>query len=121
MLRMRPVLVVCIIGLVAASPAAAQPGTFESETLRLQQDAARRDAVNLSNELNALDARVRTEQALSDLRQQRQGVPVPQLHDDPPPRMGAVAPPATLIYPSTPDAILADSNRKVREASRPPR
>lgn len=104
--------------IVVAAPAAAQT-FFELENLRAQQEAAARRAVAQSNELMALEARLRTEQAVSDLRLQRDAPRLPELPYVPPSsETAATAPPK---YPSVPDALLADSNRRVREASRPPR
>jgi len=103
--------------LAAAMPAASQPTSqFELDSLRIQQEAAARRAVAQANELTALEARLRTEQAVSDLRLQREAPRLPELAYAPP-----AAPAATPKYPSVPDALLADSNRRVREASKPPR
>ena len=107
--------------LATATPAASQPASqFELDSLRIQQEAAARRAVAQANELTALEARLRTEQAVSDLRLQREAPRLPELTYAPP-ASSAVPRSATLKYPSVPDALLADSNRRVREASKPPR
>ena len=104
-----------------ATPAAAQTVTqFELDNLRAQQEAAARRAVAQTNELMALEARLRTEQAVSDLRLQRDAPRLPEMRYEPP-ASSARTPSATPKYPSVPDALLADSNRRVREASQPPR
>ena len=103
--------------LAAATPVGAQP-LFELENLRAQQEAASRRAVAQTNELQALEARLRTEQAVADLRLQRDAPPPPYLPYAP---STSSTPATTPNYPSVPDALLADSNRRVREASRPPR
>jgi len=103
--------------LAAATPAAAQPPYYELDNLRAQQEAASRRVVEQTNQLNALDARVRTDQALLDLQTGRYQQPaVPELRYAP-----AVmpAPGATPKYPSIPEAALADSNRRVQAASKP--
>ena len=107
--------------LAAATPAASQPASqFELDSLRIQQEAAARRAVAQANELTALEARLRTEQAVSDLRLQREAPRLPQLTYVPP-APSESPPAATPKYPSVPDALLADSNRRVRAASKPPR
>ncbi|WP_293676792.1 hypothetical protein [uncultured Phenylobacterium sp.] len=107
--------------LAAAAPAAAQSTLADVENLRAQQEAAARRAVALSNELGALESRLRTEQAITDLRIQREGVRVPELPytDVTTPSSTSAAVPRNL--PSIPDAALADSNRRVRDASQPRR
>lgn len=112
------ILTACVL-LAAAIPAAAQPGQFEIDALRAQQEAATRRAIAQENELSALDARLRAEQALADLRLQRNPPPLPQ---SPYPTSPLAAQPgAAQTLPSIPDATLADSNRRVGEASQPRR
>lgn len=105
--------------LAAATPAMAQSTFGQIEELRAQQEAAARRAVAQANELTALEARLKTEQALSDLQTQRLLPPrAPELTYTPgaPGHAGA-----TPRFPSIPDAALADSNRRVRAASQPKR
>ncbi len=110
-----------ILGLVlaaAAGPAAAQSLYPDLDNLRTQQEAAARRAVAQENELNALESRLRTEQALTDLRAQSSAPRAPQLLYAP-----AVTPTpgAALKMPAIPDAALADSNRRVQAAAQPKR
>jgi len=105
----------------AATSAAAQTiSQFELDNLRAQQEAAARRAVAQTNELMALEARLRTEQAITDLRLQRDAPRLPERRYEPP-ASAVTTPSVTPKYPSVPDALLADSNRRVREASQPPR
>ena len=103
-----------------ATPAAAQSTASEIENLRAQQEAAARRAVAQENELSALQNRLQTEQAVTQLQGQRLLPPrVPDRRYVP--SASGPAPAATLKYPVIPDAALADSNRRVQAASRPPR
>jgi len=101
-----------------AAPALAQNTQLELDNLRAQQQDAARRAVAQDNELSALQNRLQTEQAVTQLQTQR--VLAPRLPD---PVYGAAptgaAAAATPKYPSVPDAALADSNRRVRAASQP--
>ena len=109
------ILSLCLAAVV--TPAAAQPPYYELDNLRAQQEAAARRAVEQTNQLNALDARVRTDQALLDLQTGRYQQPtVPVLRYQP---AVTPAPGATPNYPSIPDSALADSNRRVQAASKP--
>ena len=67
-----------------------------------------------SNELMALEARLRAEQAMADVQAQRTPPAVPSLRYEPP---LSGASPSTARYPSVPDAALSDSNRRVRAAA----
>jgi hypothetical protein len=114
---------VALLFAAAATPAAAQSTFADLENLRVQQEDAARRSVALSNELMALESRLRTEQAIADLRLQRGGALLPEL-----PYAPAVTPaPRTSSsgvsskVPSIPDAALADSNRRVQAASQPRR
>ena len=116
-------LIIALVLAAAATPAVAQSTFADIENLRVQQEAAARRSVALSNELTALESRLRTEQAVADLRVQREGVRIPEL-----PYAPAVTPTprasrsgASSKYPSIPDAALADSNRRVQAASQPRR
>ena len=105
--------------LSAATPAAAQPGLFEIDGLRAQQEAAARRALAQENELMALEARLSTEQAIASLQAQRNPPRVPELLYVPPSPSSPAG--ATRTFPTIPDAALAESNRRVREASQPRR
>jgi hypothetical protein len=113
MMSMRTLIALCI--LAAASPAVGQPTQLQLDDLRIQQQNAERRAIDQSNQLQALDARLRADQAAADLRAQRAGVLVPELRYEPPAPV-----PATLSakYPSMPDAALAESNRRVQDAAK---
>lgn len=108
-----------LLAFLIASPAATQDFGFTTQAqiddLRMQQQLAQQRAIAQSNELMALESRLRTEQAVRDLEFQRALPPrLPQLP------YPAGAPPAridTSKLPSIPDAALADSNRRVRDAS----
>jgi hypothetical protein len=101
-----------------AVPAAAQDiGSTQSQLddLRMQQQLAQQRAVAQHNELFALEARLKTEQAILDLQLQRALPPrVPVL---PYPVGVPAANVDTSKFPSIPDAALAASNRRVQEAS----
>lgn len=113
---MRKLIVLSLLALAAATPAAAQVTQFQLDDLRAQQQAAERRYIDQSNQLQALDNRLRADQAASDLAAQRAGVIVPQLrYPDPTVRTAAAPSPR---YPSMPDAALADSNRRVQDAAR---
>ena len=101
-----------------AAPALAQNTQLEIDNLRAQQEAAARRAVAQTNELTALEARLKTEQALSDLQAQRHPPRAPELLYAP---MVTPAPGALPKLPSIPDAALAESNRRVQAASQPKR
>lgn len=105
--------------LAAAAPAWAQSPTPYTDQLRLgeiqaQQDLARNRMVAQENELMALEARLRTEQALRDIQVQRSLPPLPTLPDDP-----KRPPPAldTSRIATIPDDRLEASNERVREAA----
>jgi hypothetical protein len=98
---------------VLATPVAAQVTQFELDQLRAQQQAAERRAVAQSNELMALEARLRADQAVAELRAPTARAPE-LLYDEPPARGSALA---TAKFPAMSDAALAESNRRVREAA----
>jgi hypothetical protein len=115
---MRPLLIA--LALSAATPAAAQiPGNPGYDYLRAQQEAAQRAAVARQNELMALEANLRAQQAINDL-EFRRAVPVqaPQL---PYPQSVGGGPTSIDLskLPSIPDAALAASNKRVQEIARP--
>jgi hypothetical protein len=115
---MRTLIAVLVLA-AAGAPAAAQDIGVLTQSqiadLQMQQQLLQQRSVAQHNELFALETRLRTEQAVTDLQLQR-ALPVrlPQL---PYP----VAAPTGRIdaskLPSIPDAALAASNRRVQEAS----
>lgn len=98
----------------AASPAAAQHPQTQLDELRAQQEAAQRRAIDQSNQLMALEARLRAEQASADL--QRPAPRVPEIRYKP--ATGGFTPAMPPTYPAVPDSTLADSNRRVQDAAR---
>ena len=113
---MRELMILGVFAITAAAtPAVAQVTQFQLEELRAQQQAAERRAIDQSNQLQALENRLRADQASADLAAQRAGPRVPRLpYADP--TVGASL--VTPKYPSMPDAVLADSNRRVQDAAR---
>lgn len=101
----------------AASPAAAQSTQTQLDDLRMQQQDIQRRAIDQQNQLMALDAQARGEQAAATL--QRPNPPAPSLRYEP--STNTPASTATPTYPKIPDSALADSNRRVREIERTPR
>lgn len=100
--------------LAAASPAAAQHPQTQLDDLRMQQQEAQRRAIDQSNQLTALETRLRAEQASADL--QRLPPRVPEVRYKPATGGFTRAMPPT--YPAVPDSTLADSNRRVQDAAR---
>ena len=110
-----------LLALAAAAPAAAQQvfvPSLQLDALRLEQEATQRRMIDQQNQLMAAEAKARADQAALQLQLQRD-LPVkpPELRPDPTVAVGAGTA-ATPHYPTTPDAALADSNRKVRDAAR---
>lgn len=109
-----------LIFALAAMPAAAQVVTpldqMRLETLRMQQESMARRLIDQQNQLMAAEARAQADRAALELRLQRD---LPVRVPEPPARS---TPPVTSAplpaFPSIPDAALADSNRKVRDAAR---
>lgn len=104
-----------LLALSVAAPAAAQPlsSQFQLDELRAQQEATQRRMIDQSNQLMALEARLRAEQGAADL--QRSAPRVPELRYEPSLSGAAATAPA---YPSISDAALAESNRRVQAAAR---
>lgn len=100
--------------LLAVGPAAAQVTAFEIEALRAQQDAAQRRAIDLDNQLQARDTWRRADEAALAAQLQHGPVRAPELQYE-------TSLPSTVsgntTYPSIPDAALAESNRRVRDAA----
>ncbi|WP_293904730.1 hypothetical protein [Phenylobacterium sp.] len=111
------ILVLGLLCAAAATPAFAQNTQLELDNLRAQQQAAQQRAIAQANESMALEARLRAEQAVADLRLQRTPPVLPELPYVTPASDAARAAAATATYPSIPDAALADSNRKVQDAA----
>lgn len=101
--------------MLTPAAALAQPTQFQLDDLRAREEAAQRRAVDQANQLQALDARLRADQAVRDLS--RPTPDVPSL-SQPAPNTPA---PTMSDYPKIPDAALADSNRRVQAASPDPR
>jgi hypothetical protein len=117
MRRIPAVLVLPAALALAAGPAAAQDlyALERSNELRAEQMMANQRAVALENQFNALDARIRTEQALRALHDQA-AQPRLRIPSEPStartPSVNAAAP-----FAAIPDDRLAASNARVREAS----
>lgn len=107
-----------ILAAAAASPAVAQHPSTVLDDLRMQQEAAQRRAIDQSNQLMALEARLRAEQAAADL--QRPAPRLPELRYKPAAGSG-FTPAIPPGYPSIPESTLAASNKRVRDAAREPR
>jgi hypothetical protein len=98
-----------LILLAAATPAAAQ--TPDLDALRFQQQQLQQRNVAQTNELMALEARLKAEQAVAEQQLARAPVRVPEpLYTSSTPRAKL----DTSKLPSIPDAALADSNRRVQ-------
>lgn len=120
MRQMRPFLIAAAV--VIATPAVAQDALraqMQFHELQAQQQIQQQQSVAQHNELMALDARIRTEQAAGRIAAERQPTRLPEL------TYPAVAPSApgsearaaadSATFTGIPDAVLADSNRRVRE------
>jgi hemolysin activation/secretion protein len=103
-----------VLLLAAATPAVAQPTQIQLDDLRMQQQEAQRRAIDQSNQLTALETRLRAEQAAADL--ERPAPRVPEMRYKP--AVGGFTRAMPPTYPSVPDTTLADSNRKVQDATR---
>lgn len=114
---------ILLLALAAAAPAAAQDisglNQLQFDALRAEQSAAQLRAINEVNERMALESRLRAQQAILDLQLQR-ALPaqVPVLP------YASATPPGPLDVsklPQIPDAALAESNKRVRDAVKNPR
>jgi len=105
---------IAVLLLAAASPAVAQHPQTQLDELRMQQQDAQRRAIDQSNQLMALDARLRAEQASAELQKPPPRVPEVRYK----PATGGFTRAMPPTYPSVPDTTLADSNRKVQDAAR---
>ncbi|MEW5684660.1 MAG: hypothetical protein AB1942_07065 [Pseudomonadota bacterium] len=111
-----------LAALAAATPAAAQQvfiPSLQLDALRLEQEATQRRMIDQQNQLMAAEAKAKADQAALQLQLQRD-LPLrpPEVRHDPTVPAAAVPPATPPAYPTTPDAALADSNRKVQDATR---
>ncbi|TAJ72522.1 MAG: hypothetical protein EPO51_10530 [Phenylobacterium sp.] len=113
---MRTLIALSVLTLAGAAPAFAQVNQFQLDDLRAQQQAAERRSIDQANQIQALEARLRADQASADMAAQRAGVYVPRLPAVDPTVKGASAAPPK--YPTMPDSVLADSNKRVQDAAR---
>lgn len=113
---MRKLIAAGFVAFAVTSSAVAQVTPLQLEDLRAKQQAAERRAIDQSNQIQALEARLRADQAVAAMAAQTAGAVVPQLRTAGP---VAGAPTATLPkYPAMSDAALADSNKRVQDAAR---
>ncbi|MCR5874607.1 hypothetical protein LRS10_10775 [Phenylobacterium sp. J426] len=111
------------LGAVAAPAAAQDVGqlnglntTLQLNELRAQQQLLQQQQVAQHNELMALEARLRTDQHVARIQQERQPVRLPALpYPAPAAALGSLD---TSKLPQIPDAALAASNRRVQEISK---
>ena len=104
----RTVTLVLLAAASLATPAMGQvsPQAQQQLDLLTQQQLDRQRSIALENQLNALDARVQSEQRLQDFR----AAAPPAYPKRTPGEEGAGA----AGYAAIPDAVLADSNARVR-------
>jgi len=118
-MSMRPMLLALAVFTASASPAPAQTPrdpvardlTIRNQELQAQQMIDRQRSVTLENDLNALDARVQSQERLQGLQAQRGPTLAPLASEVKPPPLSMGS------YASIPDAALAASNARVRESS----
>lgn len=116
---MPPMRGVLLILALAASPAAAQVvgpiDQMQLDALRMQQENAGRRLIDQQNQLMAAEAQARADRAVLELRLERDlPVRLPAPVAAPLPRTAD----APGTFPSIPDAALAESNRRIRDATR---
>jgi len=104
-----------VLMLAIAAPAAAQPLSTQMDELRAQQEAAQRRAIDQANQMMALEARLRAEQAAAEL--QRPPPRVPEFRYKPAAGAG-FTPALPPNYPAVPEDALAQSNQRVQDAAR---
>ena len=112
------ILIAALTSMMLAAPALAQDylaltQAHDAERVAAEAAARQRD-IAITNELSVLQARVQSEQALSDIAALRARPALPTVVLDP-----KAAPPKIDLskLASIPDATLADSNAKVRAAA----
>lgn len=110
--------------LTSATPALAQlapiplpppnPNTPQYQELWAQQEMMRQQQIALQNQLTALEAQVRTEQAIAATQAQRVNprLPLPEVS-----RGGPLPSIDTGALASIPDSALAESNKRVLDAA----
>lgn len=98
--------------LLAAGPAQAQDFEIMQRTFELQMQAtqARQREIDLSNQITALETRLRADDAVRAIEAQRDATANPM--------RAPSGPPPAPAYASIPDARLAASNARVRAAVR---
>ena len=105
------------LALLAATPAAAQDAQslqLQIDSLRLQQQIAQQRAIDQANQLMSMELQMRVDQAATEAELRRLPTPLPQ------PPYPSATPRARLDasqLPSIPDAALAASNQRVRDAA----
>jgi hypothetical protein len=103
-----------------AAPASAQllpqvaPSSPQFAEMLAQQEIARQQIVQQQNQIMALEAQLRTQQALSDVHALTLAPQLPPVDTTPGRPLPHID---TSQLASIPDATLADSNRKVLEAA----
>lgn len=113
--------ILTVLGFLAlAAPAAAQAlgptDLLALDMQRAQLQAAQRRAIDQANQLEAAQARLRADQAVLDLRFQRGDVGPARIPMLPYAQATSTSTLPPAVYPSIPDALLADSNAKVQAA-----
>ncbi|HSV04132.1 MAG TPA: hypothetical protein VLI41_13100 [Phenylobacterium sp.] len=120
---MRPAAIFAVLLAAAGSPALAQafhplppqtPIQPQYNELWAQQEMARQQSIALQNQLTAIEAQQRTDEAIANVQAQRINprLPLPDVTEGaPPPSIdtGALA--------SIPDSALAESNKRVLDAA----
>lgn len=97
-----------------AQPYPSPPNPQQDFEWRTQQEALRQQMVQQQNQMMALEAQVRAQQAIQDVRAQAQSVRLPPVDARP----GQALPRIDVSkLASIPDSALADSNRKVIDAA----
>lgn len=110
---------VALAGPAFAQPYPAQPypapaNPQQEFDWRTQQEMLRQQMVQQQNQMMALEAQIRAQQAIQDVRAQSQSVRLPPVDTTP----GRALPHIdTSKLASIPDSALADSNRKVLDAA----
>lgn len=84
---------------------------IQIDQLRAREAMANRQAIAVQNQLSSLDAQIRTQQSLSDIRAQSYSPTIPQYQGAPPAHID------TSQLASIPDDKLAASKQRVREAA----
>lgn len=106
---MRTLALALLVSSALVAPAAAQIDPNRGVDLQALQQMDRQRSIALENQVNALEARVQSEQRLRDFQAT---LPPPYVYR--PGEVSRSAPPAG--YASIPDAALAASNARVKQA-----